>query len=106
MPRNLVWLGAGVQGTRGWSANLAARYQQGMCIDYTCGRNGVDNTYRETEDLFVVDLVGDYPINDTLQIYARVENLFDEQVIVSRSPAGARPNKPRSFIAGITLQFE
>jgi Fe(3+) dicitrate transport protein len=52
-----------------------------------------------------VDLVGNYPVNDILQVYARVENIFDEQVIVSRSPAGARPIKPRSFIAGLALQF-
>ena len=106
VPENQFWVGAGVEGAKGWSANLAARFQSGMCIDYTCGRAGVDNTYRETEDLFVVDLVGNYPFNDVLQVYARVENLFDEQVIVSRSPAGARANKPRSFIAGLTLQFE
>jgi len=105
VPENQLWLGAGVQGDRGWSANLAARYQSGMCIDYTCDRSGNDNTYRETENLFVMDLVGNYPVNDTLLLYARIENLLDEQVIVSRSPAGARPNKPRSFIAGVNLQF-
>ena len=94
-----------MQGARGWSANLAGRYQSSMCIDYTCERAGVDNTFRKTEDLFVMDLAADYPVNDTLQVYARIENLLDEQVIVSRSPAGARPNKPRTFVAGVNVQF-
>ena len=105
VPRNQLYIAAGVEGANGWAANLAGRYVDSMCIDYTCGRSGVDNTYRETDELFVMDLAASYPVADKSRIYARIENVFDEQAIVSRSPAGARPNKPRSFIAGVSVQF-
>lgn len=98
-------MSAGVEGANGWAANLAGRYASAMCIDYSCDRSGVDNTFRETDSLFVLDLAASYPLADSVRIYARVENLLDEEAIVSRSPAGARPNKPRSFIAGLTVQF-
>ncbi|MDH3978717.1 MAG: TonB-dependent receptor, partial [Gammaproteobacteria bacterium] len=105
IPENQIYLGAGAEGMSGWSVNAGARYSSKMCIDYTCDRDGVDNTFRKTDDLFVFDLVGSYPVSDSLRFYARLENVFDEEAIVSRSPAGARPNKPRSVIGGFTYTF-
>jgi Fe(3+) dicitrate transport protein len=34
-----------------------------------------------------------------------VDNLLDEQAIVSRQPDGARPNKPRTASVGFELSF-
>lgn len=105
VPSNLIYVRAGMEGDNGWAVNAAGRYVSEMCIDYTCGRSGVDDTFRKTDPLFVVDLAASYPLADTARIYARIENVFDNEAIVSRSPAGARPNKPRSFIAGLAVQF-
>jgi len=105
VPRNLLYIGAGVEGANDWAVNVAGRYVGAMCTDFECERDGVDNTYRETDELFVMDLAASYPLADSLRLYARLENVFDEQAIVSRSPAGARTNKPRSIIGGFTVQF-
>ena len=37
--------------------------------------------------------------------FMKVENLFDEQAIVSRQPDGARPNKPRTASVGVEYRF-
>ena len=40
-----------------------------------------------------------------LGVYAKVDNVFDDQEIVSRDPAGARPNKPRTGYLGMKVRF-
>jgi Fe(3+) dicitrate transport protein len=52
-----------------------------------------------------MDLAAGYQLSSVTRVYARVDNLFDSDVIVSRSPAGARVNKPRAAILGFTVQF-
>jgi Fe(3+) dicitrate transport protein len=105
IPRNQLFLGLGVEGASGWSVNAAARYVSDMCIDFRCERTGVDNRFRKTDELFVLDLAASYWLTDFARLYARLDNVFDEQVIVSRSPAGARTNKPRSLVAGAAFNF-
>jgi len=34
-----------------------------------------------------------------------VENLGDQLFLVAREPYGARPNKPRTFMTGLTFSF-
>jgi Fe(3+) dicitrate transport protein len=105
VPRNQLYLGAGMEGTSGWAVNAGGRYASSMCIDFSCGRSGVDNTFRETDVVFIVDLAASYPLANTARLYARIDNVFDNEVIVSRSPAGARPAKPRAFVAGFSVGF-
>jgi Fe(3+) dicitrate transport protein len=40
-----------------------------------------------------------------MEVYAKVDNVFDDQEIVSRDPAGARPNKPRTGYLGMKVRF-
>lgn len=39
------------------------------------------------------------------ELYATVDNLFNDQVIVARRPYGARPNSPRLFTLGYKARF-
>ncbi|MEH6558486.1 MAG: TonB-dependent receptor [Oceanicoccus sp.] len=89
----------------GWDMYVNASYSDETCIDNSCERDGVDNTFRQTEDLLVFDLSASYPINSMARVYGKVDNLFDEQEIVSRKPDGARSNKPRTVYVGIKLDF-
>ncbi|MBO1254266.1 TonB-dependent receptor [Alteromonas sp. 5E99-2] len=58
-----------------------------------------------TESLSVFDLSGTYSVNNQLSLYAKLDNVTDEQEIVSRRPFGARPNKPRQAIVGVKYAF-
>jgi Fe(3+) dicitrate transport protein len=40
-----------------------------------------------------------------VEVYAKVDNLFDDQEIVARSPDGARPNSPRTAYMGVRVGF-
>ena len=105
VPRKQLYLGAGVEGSTGWSINAAGRYLSAMCVDFQCERDGVDNTFRKTDSMFIVDLAASYPLSDTARVYARVDNVFADEGIVSRSPAGARPSKPRAVIVGFSVNY-
>jgi Fe(3+) dicitrate transport protein len=105
MPENQFYASVGVVSPAGWDIYLAARYLDEMCVDFTCNRSGVDNTYLETDELWVFDLATHYQLTEYAQVYVKVDNLADEQKIVSRSPAGARPNQPRTASVGLSIDF-
>lgn len=58
-----------------------------------------------TDKQFWVDLSANFTIIDGLSLWANVRNVFDNQVLVSRRPYGARPNAPRWVSAGARLEF-
>jgi Fe(3+) dicitrate transport protein len=105
IPRHLFYARAGVVSSRGWDAYVSARFIDAMCIDFSCERDGADNRFRETDSLWVFDLVTHYQLTESAQVYLKVDNLLDEQKIVSRSPAGARSNQPRTAMVGLNLSF-
>jgi Fe(3+) dicitrate transport protein len=105
VPENHFFAQAGVIGPQGWDAYLSANYSDEMCIDFECDRSDLDNTFYETDSYWIVDFVTHYQVTDAAQVYIKVDNIFDEEKIVSRSPAGARPNKPRTASIGLTVNF-
>lgn len=52
-----------------------------------------------------VDVSARYELGRYGQIYAKIDNLFDQHKLVSRRPYGARPAKPRQFALGYKYQF-
>lgn len=58
-----------------------------------------------TDSYAVFDLEGEYIFNDSTKIFAVVENLFDREYAVALRPAGARPGRPQTIMAGLKLQF-
>jgi Fe(3+) dicitrate transport protein len=105
IPKNQLYARVGVVADNGWDAYIAAKYVDETCIDYKCDRNGIDNSYSETDNLTVVDFITHYAISDDLVTYFKVDNVFDQQRITIRNPAGIRTNKPRTSIVGIKYQF-
>ena len=105
LPENQFYASVGAVSDRGWDVFLSTRFTDEMCVDFTCERSGVDSTYRKTDSLWVFDIVSHYQLNDSAQVYVKVDNLADEQKIISRSPAGARPDQPRTASVGINLSF-
>lgn len=103
VPENVFSLRAGLETNFGWDNYLVAKYVDEMCVDAGCNRS--DSKYDVTEDLWVVDYISRYQMQENLGLYLKAENLFDEQKIVSRSPDGARPNKPRTVSVGLDFSF-
>ena len=52
-----------------------------------------------------VDFVGSYPLGQSLDLYVRVENAFDQQRITHRGADGARGNSGRWSSLGVRLRF-
>jgi Fe(3+) dicitrate transport protein len=103
IPENVFSLRAGVESARGWNNYAVLKYMDEMCVDIGCNRSA--GPFATTEDLFVVDLISRYALNDDAVVFLKVENLFDERAIVSRQPDGARPNKPQTASVGVQWAF-
>lgn len=55
----------------------------------------------QTDDYTLVDVSAYGQLLDNLRVYAKAENLLDNQPLVARRPFGARPVKARLFIVGL-----
>lgn len=68
------------------------------------GRSDLKST-EKTEDAWVFDLGASYEVADGARVFSKIRNLFDEEYIVARRPAGARPGMPQTFFAGIEIDL-
>lgn len=105
LPENLLSLTLGLEEREAWSTSLSASYTDEMCSDHTCARSGVDDSFLRTDDYVVLDWAGTWHLTPEVELYGKVDNVLDDRNIVSRSPAGARPNKPRTAYVGTRLRF-
>ncbi|MEL6759220.1 MAG: TonB-dependent receptor [Myxococcota bacterium] len=58
-----------------------------------------------TEEQFIVDVGAEFSLASSTTIYARIDNVFDQQSIVSRRPLGARPGRPFTAFAGLRYRW-
>jgi len=103
VPEHIYSLRAGLELNNGFNNYLTVKYLDEQCARVACNRN--DSELQATDDLLVVDWISRYAFNDNMELFLKVENLFDEQEIISRNPDGARPNKPRTAIVGMEVRF-
>jgi len=103
VPENVFSVRTGVEFSNGYSNYLVAKYVDELCTTISCNRN--NSPFAATESVFVTDFISRYTVNDNLEMFLKVENLFDSERIVSRSPQGARPNKPRTASLGLVYQM-
>ncbi|MBY5921117.1 TonB-dependent receptor family protein [Ferrimonas balearica] len=101
LPEHQATLGLGIAGNQ-WEANLLVRYQSEML---EASGEGVTLSGVKTEAFTTLDLAASYDLGDWGEVYGKVDNLLDEEEIVSRRPYGARPNKPQQFVVGYRLGF-
>lgn len=89
-----------VQGA--WDVGLAINY-----VDATraTAGSGATSAMERIDSRVLVDLSVAYALNASTDAFLRVDNLFDEEYLVSWAPAGARPGKPRMALAGLRLAF-
>ena len=108
--------GIGVTGEK-WAVNLDLSY---MGSTWGTGWNGTPRvdivgtpanegvaTIRDgkIQALLQFDLSGHYQLTENVKLLGGVQNLFDEQVIVSRIPEGPRANAPRMIFGGAEITF-
>ena len=103
IPESSFSLRLGLNTASGWDHYGVVKYIDETCVNVGCNRS--DSIYAKNEDLLVIDYVSHFPISDKLAIYLKVENLLDEDSIISRQPDGARPNKKRTASIGMELNF-
>jgi len=103
VPENQMSFRTGLEHQSGWDNYLVATYIDEMCV--TAGCDNTASELDETESLFKVDFISSYALTADADVFLKVDNLFDEQQIVSRLPDGARPNMPRTASLGISVNF-
>jgi len=101
LPEQMFHAEIGLAGER-WNTRLATTYADRM---RTVAGRGTPLPSEATESAWVFDLSASYTLTAGTDIFARVENLFDEHYIASRRPAGARPGRPRATFIGIRTRF-
>ncbi len=105
VPENHWAASVGYIAATGWDVYLNASFTDEMCHDTSCERNGADTSFLKTDKQLVFDASASYPLNDSARVYVKVDNLLDDQDIISRSPDGARANKPRTAYLGLKVNF-
>lgn len=111
-PENQLTFSVGIA-ANDWTVNLVARYVDEMVE--TSGRS-TQNAETEpdihlpledatTEAFTVVDVSATYDLGDYGSVYLKIDNVFDEQEIISRRPYGARPSKPQQAYLGYQYSF-
>ncbi|MBT7422578.1 MAG: TonB-dependent receptor [Candidatus Marinimicrobia bacterium] len=58
-----------------------------------------------TQKLTQIDISGEYNLTSQSNLFFSIKNLTNSKAIISRRPAGLRPTMPKTFSAGIRLNF-
>ena len=101
LPAHQAALGAAVSAPR-WELGTSLRWH-GAVRD-VAGQGPIEPG-AGADALFTIDLTAHVELRTWAELYVTVDNLLDEQVIVSRRPYGARPNAPRLVVAGYKARF-
>ncbi|MEL7025061.1 MAG: TonB-dependent receptor [Pseudomonadota bacterium] len=101
VPANRANLAVGLIGEQ-WGINLSATYVDRMRD--VAGRGAIQES--DGSDAYtVLDLAAHYQWSDRWRLSARVDNLADNEYVVSRRPFGARPGKPRTVQLMVAMQY-
>ena len=99
-PEQIFYISIGAE-TNDWDYKFAAKFTDEYFTNDT-------NTLK-TEDAWIVDFQGGIKLDKLgmpgARAFVNVDNLLDKTYMASAHEYGVRPNKPQSFMAGITLDF-
>tara|TARA_R110002094_G_scaffold1862_4_gene7812 strand:+ start:8077 stop:10227 length:2151 start_codon:yes stop_codon:yes gene_type:complete len=101
MPKHMLYVSAGIE--KGFfAATLAAKYTSDMRAD--AGSGAIDPNV-DVKAHTVFDLAANYALSQDAAVYLTVENLLDKEYAAAGKPAGLRPGKPRTLMAGLKYSF-
>ena len=101
LPEHLLHAAIGMQGER-WRLDLAGNFVGEM---RTLAGQGAVPADERIKPATIWELAAGYRVNDQLELYGRVENLFDKTYVTARRPAGLRPGLPRTALLGLRYSF-
>ncbi len=101
VPQHQLTLNAGVEASS-WRVFMAMNH---VSAARSRAGSGAIPAGGRIDDRTLFDLSGEYRLTAGTRLFASVQNLTDEVYNVAFRPAGARPGAPRTFLAGIKLQF-
>ncbi|MFY8325722.1 TonB-dependent receptor family protein [Pseudoalteromonas sp. ZZD1] len=90
-----------------WYVDMLVKYTSDMAETAGVSYEGFDLALagKHVPSRTVVDLAAGYDLVNYGQIYLKLDNLFDDDKLVSRRPYGARPSKPRTLTVGYKFSF-
>jgi Fe(3+) dicitrate transport protein len=103
VPKHQLAAIAGLDSTRWGGLHLGATYVDAM--RETAGQGDVPEG-GATDAFVVFDATALLHLTPELSIYGKVENLLDNEYIVSRRPFGARPGRPRFIYGGVKVLID
>ena len=99
-PEESFYLSIGAE-TNDWDIKFAAKYTDEYFTN--------DANTLKTEDAWIVDFQGGIKLDKLgmqgARAFVNVDNLLDKTYMASAHEYGVRPNKPQSFMAGVTFDF-
>lgn len=101
IPRHQVFASVGVE-AEAWSLRLAMNH-----VGTTRSRAG-QGAMPQLERIgsrTLFDAAASWNVRRNVRLFASVENLADAVYVAARRPYGARPGKPRSLMAGLSIDF-
>ena len=98
IPQQQFNLSIGVEQSR-WAVYLSANYVDEVCVKASC------NAFEKTDNTLTLDLSGNFDLNNSVSLFAKIENLSGREDIMGRQPYGARPNKDRTATVGVRVHF-
>jgi len=101
IPEHQFFISAGVVAPK-WEFHVAGKYVDEMRTQ--AGRGSIPDG-EGTDQHFVVDIAGEYEVMDSTRLFFTADNIFDEEYVAARRPAGARPGKPMTALAGVKFKF-
>ncbi|MCG5528801.1 MULTISPECIES: TonB-dependent receptor domain-containing protein [Halorhodospira] len=99
IPEHQLNLSAGV-GQADWRVNLNANY-----VSETRALADRDYDDLKIDSRWLFDLSAHYQLMDNVRLLGSIENLTDETYVAHHRPAGARPGAPRTYWAGMRVDF-
>lgn len=103
-------LGTGVE-SKDWGVFISGNYvddtftSANNTSNQLNGNGGPDSRFGKTDSYFVTDVSAFYRVSKTVKVFGGIQNLFDEEYVVSRQPHGPRPGMPQYLYAGIELEM-
>ncbi len=101
IPNHQFYISLGYEADK-WEIHAGGKFVEEM---RTQAGSGNIPANQGTDTHFVVDLAGEYELFDNTRLFGTVDNLFDTEYVAARRPAGARPGKPLTALAGIKFEF-
>ena len=94
-----------------FNINFDANYTSGTFADGSNNGTNINTSgtaserFGKIDDQYTVDATMGYQVNDKVRFFSNFKNITDSRFIVSRQPAGPRPNLPFSMMAGLEFSW-